>query len=737
MRARFSSWCVRRILVALVAAVPAGLCGAQGQFAGTLRGKVVLEGANKPLHHATVSILKLNRTTETGDDGTYQFTEIPSGTYDVVAHLHSFTDAQRAVKVLPGETVTLDFRLRLAPLREQITVTASGREQTALETFQSVTSLDTLELARKSAASLGDILANEPGVAKRSFGPGTTRPVIRGFDGDRVLVLRDGMRSGTLSSQSGDHGEPIDATSLERLEVVRGPATLLYGSSAIGGVVNAISGHHQAHQHPHEGLRGHITTNGGWGDAHGAGSAGFEYGIREWLIWGDGGASRTGDYRTPIGAIPNSKTRHEHGSAGFGHYGEKLSVSLGYGFQDGRYGVPFASRFEEEGGDEPVDLDFQRHNVRMHAGVQSPVPPLERFELTLNYSDWNHNELRGGTVGTRFFNKQFSYRGVFEQKKKGRLSGSFGISGLQRAYKALGEETLSPPVDQNEFAVFGLEEMEVNPLRFQFGGRIERNAYDPTGLRSRSFTGFSGAAGMYVPLWPGGALALNYSHSFRAPALEELYNHGPHIGNLAFEIGNPDLTSERANGLDLSIRHQSERLRAETNLFYYLLSNFVFLAPTGTFEHGLLEARYVQANSRYKGLEARLDYRLHPSLWVNLGMDAVDAHLRTTDTPLPRIPPVRGRIGLDARYKELSVRPELLLANAQRRIFPTETSTAGYSLINIEGSYTVPRQHAIHVFSATLFNAGNRLYRNHLSFIKELAPEIGRGLKVTYTLRFF
>jgi len=727
-----------RLLILLLLVFPAAGSGSmQNEGAGILRGRVVLEGANKPLHHATVLIVKLNRRTETDDDGAYEFSRVPPGTYDVLAHLHSFTDSRRAIQVPPGGTVTLDFTLRLAPVREQITVTASGREQTALETFQSVTSIDTLDLSRKAGTSLGEVLENEPGVAKRSFGPGTTRPVIRGFDGDRVLILQDGVRTGTLSSQSGDHGEPIDATSLERLEVVRGPATLLYGSNAIGGVVNAISGHHQAHQHAHEGLRGFFTGNGGSANATGGGSAGVEYGWKRWLLWGDAGAHRTGDYSTPVGVIPNSKTHLYHGLAGVGRFGDKFGFNLSYGTENGRYGVPFASRFEEGGGDEPVDLEFRRHSLRFQTGVQQLGRSLDHFDLTLNYSDWNHDELRAEAVGTRFYNKQFNYRGVFEQHKRGRLSGSFGFSGIQRAYKALGEETLAPPADQNTLAVFGLEEVDLAPFRLQFGGRIERNAYDPTGLRSRSFTGLSGGAGLYLPLWDGGAFALNYTHSYRAPALEELYNHGPHIGNLAFEIGNPDLSGERGNGLDFSLRHQSGRLRGELNLFYYLLSDFVFLAPTGQFHGGLIEARYFQADSRYRGLEARLDYRLVPALWLDLGVDGVNAELHDRRTPLPRIPPVRGRVGLDARYKELSVKPEVLLVNAQRRIFPTETPTAGYAAVNLDASYTVPKQHFIHVLSVTVFNAGNRLYRNHLSFIKELAPEIGRGVRFAYTVRFF
>jgi iron complex outermembrane receptor protein len=195
------------------------------------------------------------------------------------------------VTVTAGATATADFVLAISPLRQEITVTASGRPETTVETFSSVASLDTLELSTKAAASLGDVLDGQPGVAKRSFGPGTGRPVLRGFDGDRVLIMQDGVRTGSLSSQSGDHGEPLDPQALERVEVVRGQATLLYGSNAIGGVVNMIAGHHEAQSAGHEGLHGYLSGIGGTNNGLHGGSAGLDYGIAgQFPGWGRAGS---------------------------------------------------------------------------------------------------------------------------------------------------------------------------------------------------------------------------------------------------------------------------------------------------------------------------------------------------------------------------------------------------------------------------------------------------------------
>jgi len=240
--------------LALSMAVVCPLLEAQDE--GTLKGRVTLASDNKPLHHATVTIGRLGRSAETDEDGVYEIRSLPPGSYTVSVHLHQLSDLIHTVEIKPGETTIADFRMAIQPVKESITVTASEREQTTFESFQVVTSLDSVDLAMKAQPSLGEVLADQPAVAKRSFGPGSSRPVIRGFDGDRVLVMQDGMPTGALSSQSGDHGESLDPTTLERIEVVKGPATLLYGSNAIGGVVNAITGHHLVHSHPHQGVTG-------------------------------------------------------------------------------------------------------------------------------------------------------------------------------------------------------------------------------------------------------------------------------------------------------------------------------------------------------------------------------------------------------------------------------------------------------------------------------------------------
>jgi iron complex outermembrane receptor protein len=455
-----------------------------------------------------------------------------------------------------------------------------------------------------------------------------------------------------------------------------------------------------------------------------------------------GSGQRTGSYKTPLGEIENSFSNIVQTSAGIGRYGQKGFFTLSYGVQDGKYGVPPAESEEEHAEEDhvhhDVNIDWRRHNVRFHGGFRNLDGWLDSFRATVNYSDWRHFEVEGDEIATRFSNDQWTWQGIFQQARRGLLSGSFGAWGMHRDFNTTGAEALAPPVKQNSYAFFAVEELTFEKLRIQFGGRVEHNGYRPGGeLEDRSFTGASGSVGLYVPLWTGGAAVVNYTSSYRAPALEELYNFGPHLGNLVFEVGNPDLRRERAHGVEASVRHSGSRVRAELNGYYNRISEFVYLAPTGEIEDGLVEAEYDQAGARYLGAEARLDLMLHPSLWLNLGFDAVDAQIRESKTPLPRIPPVRGRIGFDWRQGGFNVRPELVLANRQWQIFPTETPTAGYSVVNLLGSYTIAGPHVTHMFGVNVFNLGDKLYRNHLSFIKEFAPEIGRGVRFSYTLNFY
>lgn len=720
---------------------------------GTISGRVMLDTTGVPVHGAAVIVIGARRTATTGDEGTFVIPNVPAGTYEVIAQREHFSAARQSVTVTTGQTATLEFKLSIEAVHEEVTVTASASgTATTFESFSAITSLDAVELAKNMGATVADVLANTPGVAKRSFGPGSSRPVIRGFDGDRVLVMQDGVRTGDLSSQSGDHGVLIDPGSLQRLEVVRGPATLLYGSNAIGGVVNAITPQDAFRSNPFVGVLGGVTLDASSADEAAGANGSVQYGRDAWTVWAGGGSRRNGDYRTPSTTIANSAGRLQSGRAGFGYTGARAFFSASGSIEDSRFGIPFAGLFEGEP-DAEIDIDALRRDVRVDFGARNLSSAfLDAAKVTVGYTDYAHNELEVEdgveSVSTAFTNDTLTARAELEQKRRGRITGRMGADMFRRAFTVVGAEALAPAVNQTSLAAFVYEEADYDRFRLQFGGRIERNAYavDPRAatapaeapaVRDRSFTSLSGSFGVHADIGTRGSFVMNFSRASRAPAPEELYNFGPHIGNLAFEIGNPNLEVERTLGVDVSLRRRAARVQGELNAFAYSINNFVFLDFTGEEEDGLRVANYLQANSRFIGMEASGVFELHPMLYVHTSASFVRATLTATDEFLPRIPPFSARVELEIPWKGLTINPELVFTADQARVFRDETTTAGSTVANLGVTYLFGSGHASHTVALKAYNLANEEYRLHNSLIKDLAAEMGRGVKLTYSVKFF
>ena len=788
------------------------------QETGAVRGTVTLEENGDAVHGAVILVVGSGVFALADERGTFEIENVPAGRYEVLAQREHLTAGRQTVTVDPDTTTNVDFVLGLSPVHEDVTVTASvGGTETTFEAFNAVSTLDSFDIARGSAGSLGDALRNEPGIASRSFGPGSSRPVIRGFDGDRVLILEDGLRTGDLSSQSGDHGITIDPNGAERIEIVRGPATLLYGSNAVGGLVNVITPHESYREALSDDTRAQFGTNVGSANAEAGATASVQYSQGNVLVWGGGSMRRTDDYATPEGNVENSATELTNARAGLGWFGDRFFASSGFTLEDGRYGVPFADEFhgahevdedeaeeEEDDGHEEeedeeheedeedehrveVDLQSQRRVGRFDIGLRDlSNSVIEGVRVALNVIDWNHDELEVEdgieNIGTRFMNRTYIMRADVDQQQTDRLSGRFGAWTQFRDFEAVGVEALAPWTDQSSFAAFAYEEVNFGRVRLQFGGRVEQNDYrtaervgghdhdedaaeeeeeadddheghahgveddhdeeeedhleapDP---RDRQFRGASASIGLHADIGADSAFVANLTHSHRAPALEELYNFGPHVGNLAFEVGNPDLGAETTLGLDVSLRHQTGRVRGNLNAYVYSIDNFIFGDRTDEVEDNLPVLDFLQGDSRFVGFDGRGSVRLGGNAWATLGIGYVDATLTTTGEPLPRIPPLRGTLSLDVPYGGFTLSPQLEFAGRQADVFRGETETDGYSVVNLRASYVWPRQHAAHILSFTGYNLTNALYRNHTSFIKDLAPEMGRGVTVNYSVRFF
>lgn len=746
---------VLRTLAACAAALTLAAAAA-AQAGVALSGRLFNSLSGDPIAGATVVLEELRLEAKSNADGTFTFPNVPPGSYHVFVRAQGYSSRRTEVAAAAGAApidLPVDPELHF---EEVITVSPEPRSQ--FEAFQATSVLSGQELTKQLEMSIGETLQNQPGVASRSFGPAPSRPVIRGLDGDRVLILQDGQRLGDLSSQSGDHGVAINPAAAQRIEVVRGPATLLYGANAIGGLVNVITD--EIPTEPQRGVSGTVTFDAASAARQGEAAGDVHLGNGTVALHVGGGGRRSGDVRTPIGAVGNSQSRSGFGSVGLSWTGERSYFGGSYGYDDTRYGIPVV----EEG---RIQLTPRRHAFTLRGGGKNLEGALDAFRVTLAHRRYRHDELDGDEIGTRFFNDTTELELMGAHRAVGRLKGSFGGWALDRAFDARGEEALSPAVDQRGFALFLYEELTWPHFTFQFGGRLDHTRFSPAGEPARRFTNPSASVGLLFR--PAAAqdiltVAVSLARAARNPALEELFFFGLHHGNFAVEVGNPDLKSEKALGLDVSLRWRSRRASGEVTWFRNDIRDYIFRSPLTEEEfeareeafeerfpnrvisheghgHGDEEAElqlieYVSADSVLQGVEAHADFQLSSRFAVELGLDYVRGSLKDRDLPLPRIPPLRVRGGLRYQRSALQAGAEVVGAARQDRVLGAELPTPGYTLLRLFAGYSFQAGRALSTITARVDNATNELYRNHLSLIKELVPEPGRNFKVVYTVAF-
>ena len=730
---------------------------AAAQAGAPLSGRLVNSLSGDPIPAATILLEELRREATSSADGTFTFENVPPGTYHLSVRAGGYSTRRTEVAV-PGPGTAVDVRVDPElHFQEVISVAADARSQ--FEAFQPTSVLAGQELQKQLESSVGETLQNQPGVAARSFGPAPSRPVIRGLSGDRVLILQDGQRMSDLSSQSGDHGVTANPAAAERVEVVRGPATLLYGANAIGGLVNIIT--EDIPTRAISGASGNVTFDAGSAATEGGAAGSVRAGNGRIAMQVGGGGRRSGDVDTPEGEIVNSQSRSGFGTVGLSWTGDKGYFGGSYGYDDTRYGAPVVE-------DGLVELTPRKHAFSLRGGAQALDGAFDAFRATLALRRYKHEELLAGDVETAFSNDTIEGEVMGSHPAIGRLKGSIGGSVLDRAFDARGAEALSPAIDQRGFAAFVYEEVSWPHVTLQFGGRIDRTNYQPVGEDSRDFTSGSGSFGLLFR--PAGAdervtIALSLARAARNPALEELFYFGAHPGNFAFEIGNTDLSPEHAFGFDLSLRWRGPRASGEVTYFRNDIRDYIFTAPLSEedfearedefadrfpgreivheegaegegHEHEFPFIEYVGADSVLQGIEAHGDVALTSQLFLELGLDYVRGTLKQSDEPLPRIPPLRFRGGLRYQRNAFQAGGEIRAVAKQERIFSTETSTDGYQLLRLFASYSFGQGQVAHTVTARVDNVTDELHRNHLSLIKDLAPETGRNVKLLYNVKF-
>ena len=731
--------------VPLLAQAPVAPLAQPGQTA-PLSGQVRQSGTLRPVAGAVVLLEETRLQATTDKEGRFTIPAVPAGAHHLLVAAQAFMPLRVDVTVRGGAApAPLDILVEPeVHYTEVVSVSPNARDQ--FESYQPTSVLAGQQLTRELEPTLGATLERQPGVAERSLGPGPSRPVIRGLDGDRVLILEDGQRVGDLSSQSGDHGVTVNPASASRIEVVRGPATLLHGANAIGGLVNVIS--ETIPTAPIEGVHGAFVTDFGSAARDAGGAADVRWGNGRWAVTAGGSARRSSDVDTPLGEIANTQSRGGFANVGAAWTGTRAFFGGSYGYDDTKYGVPLI-----QGGQ--IELTPRRHMVGLRAGASNLPGLLEGFRADFSSRRYRHEELEESEVGTRFENDTDELNLMLRHRKAGRLSGTVGVWALNRQFGAFGEEALSPPVQERGLAAFLYEELSWPHVTVQFGGRVNHASFDPEeGLPSRDFTDVSGSVGLLFR--PAAAedkltFAVSLARASRNPALEELYFFGEHAGNFAFEIGNASLGSETALGLDAAVRWRTSRITGEISYFRNSIDDYIFRNPiseeafderfghdahAGDGEEELTLIEFVAADSLLQGIEGHADVQLGRGFGLELGLDFVRGTLRALDQPLPRIPPLRVRSGLTWQRNAFQAGGEVVAVAKQARVFGEETETDGYGNLRLFGSYSFGSGTTVNTLTIRLDNATNELYRNHLSLVKDEVPEMGRNFKVVYSVRF-
>jgi iron complex outermembrane receptor protein len=743
-------------LVLLLAGFPAV---AAAQSGTAVSGRLLNALSGDPIGGATVQIDELRRQTVSAADGAFSFDAVAPGTYHLSVQSSGYSSRRTEITVAATPLVLGDVRID-PELHFTDQTTVSGDLRSPFEVYQPTSVLAGQDLQKDLAGSLGDTLQNQPGVAVRTLGPANSRPVIRGMDGERVQILQDGQRTSDLSSTSPDHAVVINPAAASRIDVVRGPAMLLYGPSVIGGLVNVVT--EDIPTRALDGTSGAATFDVGSAAKEGGAAADIRVGNGRYVFRAGGGARRAGEYASPEGDVLNSQSRTGFGNVGLSWTGAKSYVGGSYGYDDTKAGIPVL-----EGG--VLQTTPRRHSFALRAGGEGLTGALDSYRATLTVRRYTHDELEGGDVGTAFNNDTEEIELMAGHRAAGRVRGRFGGWFLNRAFSATGEESLSPPTDQRALAAFLYEEITWPHFGLQFAGRLDNTKYTPTDLDEVSFTTGSGSIGLLVT--PQAAsdrltFAVSLAATARPPAIDELYFFGLHHATNALEIGNPELDSERAIGLDLSMRWRGSRASGEITYFRNAVNNYIFRNPI---DHEEFEAReeefddrfgrepaghshgeegeegheeefafieYVARDAVLQGIEAHADFAITSRVFAEVGADYVHGAVKDSDDALPRIPPFRFRGGLRYQYAGFQVGGEAVGVAKQDRVFGIEEPTDGYGLLKLFGSYSFQAGGATNTITARLDNAANRSYRNHLSYLKEFVPEMGRNFKLLYNVKF-
>jgi iron complex outermembrane receptor protein len=755
---------VRRfsIFAALAAvALPARVHAAASAPTPVLHG-VVKDSSGAALPNVQVVVTVLGRTARTDAGGRFSFVGLPAGTYHLRSLLIGHAPGHADVVVpTSGADINITITMLATPMRlSSVQVTATPIASDPRDVAQSTTELSGQALSRQLGATVAQTLSSEPGMSMRFNGPAATAPIIRGLQGERILVLQDGDRTADLSSAAPDHGVSIDPLTAERIEVVRGPASLLYGNSALGGVVNVISNDIPSSIPTR--IDGYVAAQTESATPGGAGAAGVNVPLGQHLsLVLRGGGRNADDLRQGGGdKLANTFYRNYYGNAGLGFGGDNANGGAVFREYNFNYGLPSASG-------ERARIEGHRHELAARSDFTFGTPFVNSLRASATGQWYQHSEINEetNTVNTSFDLKTQTMD-LLARTRAGQVTGAFGASGILKQYAATGDEALTPAANSNGAGLFVYEDVPLgstasNPdarvAHLQMGARYDlyhidsKSGADKFGApRSLSFNSASGSIGLTVPIGAGLSLGGSAARSFRAPTVEELFSNAFHAAAGTYDIGNPNLKAETNQGVDAVLRLDLPKVNGQVAAFYNSIQNYItpnIVRDTALVgDDGSISTvpvnQFSQADATLRGVEGKLEWQVAPHVVLG-GMGDMTRGRLTTGEPLPYMP--AARLGGLARWDNglFSTEGEFRHAFAQNLVppsvaegDPSAMATGSYNLVNLSLGLNLPVGTRLNSVTLRADNLLDEKYVDATSRLKGFAFNPGRNLSLVYKVLF-
>ncbi|SHH80198.1 iron complex outermembrane recepter protein [Pollutimonas bauzanensis] len=625
------------------------------------------------------------------------------------------------------------------------------------------TIIDGESLDLRRAGTLGETLNGLPGVSTTTYGPMVGRPVIRGMDGDRIRLLQNGVGTLDASSLSYDHAVPQDPLSTSRIEILRGPAALMYGGNAIGGVVNTID--NRIPVDPIDGVHGDVMGNYGGANKDRDGAVQLEAGNGKFALHADVFGRKTSELRIPGYArstqqrsvdapddeqprrrLPNSDGRTDGGAVGMSWTGDSGYAGLSYSGYDSDYGSV---------AEDSVRIKMRQERFGLAGEIRDLEGPFKSIKGNFAYTDYEHKEIDDGETGTIFKNRGYEARLEARHADIGPLQGALGLQFGSTKFSALGSEAVVPTTTTDSAALFALEEWAVNDrFKLSTGARVEYSRLSPSaggterfiGSEKRDFTAGSFSLGGVYKLTSIWSVAANAAYTERAPTFYELYANGPHEATGQYLVGNSGLKKERAYSSDLALRFKDGPHQGSVGVFYSHFSNYLAETNTGRFRNddgdlvdadtddALPEAVYTAVPADFFGIEAEGRFRVLErgghTVDLNLSGDYTRARNSDTGEPLPRIPPLRLNAGLDYNHGPWGAGVSVTRAFAQHRKPDNDTTTTAYYSLDADAVYRFKMSGTQWQAYLRGINLTNQTIRYATSILRDVAPQGGRSVMV-------